>query len=76
MIVAPVSPLSAPSASISEGAIASDHDGQGDVGEDAEVVNLKDAVMNEPIVGVERVIVDSNGPGALPPPFRCHPHVL
>ena len=37
------------------------------LGEDHEPVDMKHALLQDPIVGVERVVLDENGPGAIEP---------
>lgn len=35
--------------------------------DDPEEVNMKDALLSEPIIGVEKNVIDEDGPGALTP---------
>ena len=42
-------------------------------GDDGEAeVDLQQALFKEPIVGVEKVLLDEQGPGALPPVLSHH----
>ena len=50
--------------------------GASSVGEQEEIVDLKEALFADPIVGVELVVADEHGPGALPTIPLATPHPM
>ena len=72
-----VSPRSASSSSNPGGAAAHDNKGEDQpVMVDPEVVNMKHAMMDDAIVGVEQIISDENGPGAREPIPLASPQAM
>ena len=73
-MMTPVSPSTPPASFSSPGEGDGDDEASGsdNIG-DPELVDMKDALPSEPIVGVERVIMDQHGPGAVAPKALSSP---